>query len=92
MWRWVSIFLLPLVDLVVCLLWHKFAGELLDVGLFKSGLCHPIPPLSVVPNKQTTSTVPSGFVPLMMEGDLEMAREGWGSKCGRETVRCVSLT
>ena len=33
MWRWVSIYLLPLVEPVVYLPWHKVAGGLLDVGL-----------------------------------------------------------
>lgn len=57
MWRWVSIYLLPLVDPVVYLPWHKVAGGLLDVALCKLGFCHPIFPLFVVPSKQNTSTV-----------------------------------
>lgn len=35
MWRWVSIYLLPLLDPVVLLPWHKIAGGLLDVGEYK---------------------------------------------------------
>lgn len=72
MWRWVSICLLPLVDPLVCLSWHKVAGGLLDVGPCKSGLCHPISPLFVVPSEQTTSIVLRVFVPFVMQGEREM--------------------
>jgi len=57
MWKWVSIYLLPLVDPVVYIPWHKVAGELLDVGPCKSGLRHPVSTLFMVPSKQTTSTI-----------------------------------